>query len=52
MFTSHCICVYSFRPLEQFINEHMIPMATTSKTKPKLPTIQEKLDFINKVHAT
>jgi uncharacterized protein YfkK (UPF0435 family) len=32
----------------------MISMATTSQTgiKQKLPTIKEKLDFINKVDAT
>jgi len=32
VFTSHCMCMHSFYPVEQLVFEHVISMATTSKT--------------------
>lgn len=54
VFISHCTCRYSVCPVEQLIIEHVISMASASKssTKPKLLSIQEKLDIMNKVDAT
>jgi hypothetical protein len=53
VFTSHCECVYSFRPRQQLITEHIICMATlkTSVTS-KLLRTQKKLDIVKKEKAT
>jgi hypothetical protein len=57
MFTSNCLCLYSFHPVEPLIIEHMINMDITSKTRMKLSvkfkllSIQEKY-AINVLDAT
>ena len=46
VFTSNCFCVYSSYHLEPLFTEHVISMATVSKTiiKRKLLSVQEELD--------
>lgn len=49
VFTSNCFCVYSFHYVEPSIIDHVVSMATTSKTgvKCKLLQVEEKLDIKN-----
>jgi hypothetical protein len=53
VFTSHCECVYSFRPREQLITEHITckAMLKTSVTS-KLLWTQKKLDIVKKEEDT
>lgn len=54
VFISHCAYRCSVCSIEQLITEHVISMVPASKTVtlPKLLSIQEKLDVVNKVDVT
>lgn len=54
VFTSDCIYVYTFCPVDPWISEHKISMVTTQETgiECKLLEGQEKLDILNMVDAT
>jgi hypothetical protein len=36
VYISNCVCVYNFRPVDPWIIQHVMNMATTSKTDIKL----------------
>ena len=50
----HCVSLYIFHSVEISVIEHVISMATISKThiNCKQISIKRKLDFINNVNAT
>lgn len=53
VFNSHYECVYSFRPRQQLITEHIICMAMLKiSVKSKLLRTQEKLNIVKKEEAT
>jgi hypothetical protein len=51
VFAWNFLCVYSFRPVEPLIIEHMMIMSSKSKTATeyKLHSLHKKLDTVNTV---